>query len=749
MKTEALCSTFPFFGRSLNRRLFLKLAAIGAPLSGASSSSGRVPQDKGPLLPEIPRLEDLASDRMVHHHRDLFSPPAVHNEWGYLQSVRSVSGITAISFPPFSCCGIPEIPFSPGNLVTCELFLNGRVLNSYPPPAGRVAYTWYPHRVVRETSVQGFRFRTQTYMPSKQRAVGQLLEIRNDSGQQKSLLVGYNLRAGVSVKRDKPWFGAAPAEADNKLTPSTSHGCVIFEARQSRAISIQGVTPRPSYIEQGRMLVYELTLNPGETRTFHYLNLIGEDKDSLLKSFDEQQARFEQLVQANETRFADILQSAFTPGNSEFSGSLPRLLTQDRALWRLYYGGLTSLLVTRRDPPECPYGPTYVTVPRFAPTLSFIWDAMLTSLSLALLDPQALRRLIENWLVQDMHQHLATDFLSGKGMGSWYAVNDMGILRCSENYLRVTGDLAWLDKQIQGQSVLDRLVGHALYWKELDKFGRGLADYGKLDNLLEVVSTWIHEVPAMNSGNVYGMRFVASLLDKRGDSRASALRADANDLAARINRVLYVDGKGWWRCGQPDGTFNEVRHGYDLLTILDTMYTDLSDKQKSEMSQFFWSQLHTPLWMHALSPYDVDATWNLRADHSWLGAYAGWPSMTAKGLYKIDPPAKVSTWVRGLAKAMSQGPIGQAHIVETVFPPENGGAFKCPIEQPYGNDWCIVSGGSFTDLVIDSIFGVEMSLFEGIRTQSRLQEFDSNAKLIKLHYQGKNYAVGGNGATPE
>ena len=145
-------------------------------------------------------------------------------------------------------------------------------------------------------------------------------------------------------------------------------------------------------------------------------------------------------------------------------------------------------------------------------------------------------------------------------------------------------------------------MDHALYWKKLDKLGHGLADYGNLDDLLEVVSTWIHEVPAMNAGNVYGMRFVASLLERRGDARAAQLRSEARDLAARINRLLYVEGKGWWKCGQPDGTFNEVRHCYDLLTVLDTMFEDLSAKQKQEMSHFFWSELHTPLWMHALSP---------------------------------------------------------------------------------------------------------------------------------------------------
>lgn len=738
-----------------NRRLFLQLGASAALLSPPSAAQagqpisgtgpGAAQRSKAPL-PSVPKLKDLASDRLVHHFRDYFNPPAAHNEFGYLQAAKSLSGITAISFPPYGCCGVPQIPFSPGNLVTCELFLNDRIMNYYADGAS-VAYTWYPHRIVREATVQGLQFITETFLPAKQRVVAQWIRVKNLGRESRKITLGFDLRAGVTAQRDKPWIVNTPAEADNRLTQDETRGCVIFAAQKSAAVSVQGVSPRPNRIEHRRMLVHEFTLRAGATRAFHYLNVIGEKAETALETYERLQADFDQLLKENEEVFSGTLRAAFTPGNAEFSGHLPQLVTRDPALWKLYYTGFTNLLINRRVTPDSVYGATYVTIPRFTPTLSFIWDAMLTSLSLSLLDPQALRRLIENWLVQDMHAHLATDYLTGKGQGHWYAVNDMGILRCSHDYLRVTGDLAWLDKRIEGRTVLDHLVEHALYWKKLDKYGHGLADYGNLDNLLEVVSTWIHEVPAMNAGNVYGMRLVATLLERKGDStRAAELRAEAKELAARINRLLYVEGKGWWKAGQPDGSFNEVRHCYDLLTILDTMFEDLSETQKKEMSHFFWSELHTPLWMHALSPGDVDATWNVRADHSWLGAYTAWPSMTAKGLYKINPSARVAAWVKGLAKTANQGPYGQAHIVESVFPPEKGGAFKCPIDQPYGNDWVEVSGGSYTDLVIDTIFGAGLTLYDGLRVNSRLADFDASAKLLNVNYQGKSYTIARDGA---
>jgi hypothetical protein len=363
-------------------------------------------------------------------------------------------------------------------------------------------------------------------------------------------------------------------------------------------------------------------------------------------------------------------------------------------------------------------------------------------LSLALLDPQPMRQLVEIWFQREMHKHLATDYISGEAVGPWYGVNDMAIVRCARDYLRVSGDFAWLDKIIADKTVLEHLYAHATRWKQLVTGSNGLADYGGISNILEVVSTYIHQVAGMNAGNVSSMRFVAELLERRGDSeRAKQLGAEATDLAGRISRLLYVEGKGWWRCGQPDGTFNEVRHCYDFLAVLDNMGEDLSAQQKAEMGRFFWEQLASKKWMRALASGDPDATWNVRTDHSCLGAYPAWPPMCAKGLFKIDPPARILPWLREIAKAGNQGPIGQAHFVEEVFPPLRGGAYKAPYDAPYGEDWCCIAAGAFTDMVIDSIFGIDQTLYGGLRATPKLDEFDPRASLEGVHYQGAEFTV--------
>lgn len=210
-----------------------------------------------------------------------------------------------------------------------------------------------------------------------------------------------------------------------------------------------------------------------------------------------------------------------------------------------------------------------------------------------------------------------------------------------------------------------------------------------------------------------------------------------------------MEGKGYWRCRQLDGSFNEVRHCYDLLATTDSMAEDLLTAQKQQMADFFWRELHSENWMRALSQSDADATWNIRPDHSCLGAYSAWPAMMAKGLYKVDRSEKIVKWLREVAKAGNQGPIGQGHFVEDVFPPVNGGARKASEDPPYIEDWSCIAAGAFSDLVIDSIFGADWSLTEGLRIDSRVAEFDPDARLEGLHYQGQLYTVTKDGARKE
>lgn len=96
----------------MKRRTFLKLSGGTAALAANGSLLATAPRP----FPAIPSLADLASARMPHTFMKLFYRPIAMNDWGYAQAVKSVSAISAMGFPSYACCGIPDVPLSPGFL---------------------------------------------------------------------------------------------------------------------------------------------------------------------------------------------------------------------------------------------------------------------------------------------------------------------------------------------------------------------------------------------------------------------------------------------------------------------------------------------------------------------------------------------------------------------------------------------------------------------------------------------------------
>ena len=71
----------------------------------------------------------------------------------------------------------------------------------------------------------------------------------------------------------------------------------------------------------------------------------------------------------------------------------------------------------------------------------------------------------------------------------------------------------------------------------------------------------------------------------------------------------------------------------------------------------------------------------------------------------------------------------------------HGGARKAPSEWPYITDWTCSSNGAWTNIIIESIFGVRATLNNGISATPQFGKFDREAVLSNLRYQGKSYTV--------
>jgi hypothetical protein len=557
------------------------------------------------------------------------------------------------------------------------------------------------------------------------------------------------LNGGVT-KSVAPWNAAySPGEFDNKRTVDANRGAVLCKSVRTEAYSLQGAWPvanevRPSW------LIYRFDLAPGEKRSITFVDALAESADEAQRNYDKLVRDFPSNAAAVRDEWNAQLKAAFTPGNDRFSGYVPTLVTSDDSVRRLYHSAVLSALFFRRTTPHSVYGTTYVTLaPRYWETTTFLWDISLSAMLLAMLDPLILRRMIETWMQLDVYKHFGTEYLTGSGVGPWYSVNDFAMCRMAREYLRWTGDHAWLDKEVGDQKVIDRLVTYAEHWRKLDTNNHGLADYGGVSNLLEAVSSYVHEVAGLNAANVYNLRFASELLKQRGASeKAAALLVEAQRLSRKVLE-LYLPGKGIWRCRLPDGSTNEVHHCYDFGTVLITIGDTLNKDVKSEMVRFFREELQTPTWMRALSTKDLDVTFSIRPDHQWTGAYCAWPSLALSALFVAGEGEVAFKWIKGLAETAKQGPIAQAHFAETAVTPEaGGGARKAPSDQPYINDWACVSGCAYLEPVVENLFGIQAGLFGKIEAQPAFGLFDANAELRNINYQGKAYVATQQGIKP-
>jgi len=729
------------------RRDFIKTlsAAVAAPVllknaAFASETSAGEAVAAAPL-PDIPTCASMRSITMTHKFLDLFNPPGLTNQWGCAQAAMDVVAIRSIAFPPFAQGEMNVAPLgSGGELLTAVLYVDGEYFASTKTP---IEFVWQPDRIERRSVYKDLELSSITVVPFETMSTAVKLTVKNTAAQAKKTEIKLAINGGAT-KSVKPWDAAySPGEYDNMRTVDPGRNAIVCKSKYTEAFVIQGASPKPDSMLPS-WIVYEFDLAPNESRSIVFVNSLGETQAATEKDYDAIINRFDAVAKATADEWNAQLKAAFTPGNDKFSGHVPTLVTTDESVKRLYHSAVMSALYFKRTTPHSVYGTTYVTLmPRYWETATFLWDISLSAMLLSMLDPAVLKRMMETWMAVDVHKHFGTEFLTGAGIGPWYSVNDYAMSRMAKEYLRWTGDKTWLDKTVGGKTVFEHLVDYAEHWRALDTNKHGLADYGGVTNLLEAVSSYVHEVAGLNAANVHNLRFAADLVEYKGDkSKAGAFRKEANELGRRV-LDLYIPGKGIWKCRLPDGSYNEVHHCYDFGTTLMNIGDMMPASQKKEMVDFFTRELKTPTWMRALSTRDLDVTFSVRPDHQWTGAYCSWPALALSGLFVAGEVGLANEWMKGLSKTSMQGPFAQANFTETFHEPEsNGGAIKSPSDQPYINDWACVSGCNYLEPIVDSLFGINAGLFGGIDAKPQFGGFDAKAELLNINYQGKTYVAG-------
>jgi hypothetical protein len=704
----------------------------------------------------------FSSRVMTYATNEVFAPPMVTNGWAEAQACRDPVAFRFFSAPPYATA---EGAHAEGFLRLPE---QDRIvpLNGLGAP---VAYQWFPDRVVRHMTARGLRFSSVLCLvPGRDVLLLDVTITNLAPTSQSGLKLFVKLLSGVQRLDDFSSWNTVALPVAGTTVDAARHAYIF--SGEGPAYAVQG-TDQPSrgyrasvsYTEweaDGNLngivsnrvrrasvyagFAYEIDLPPGASWRLRYVYALSGTLAAALDAYDDALAHFEARQEQARAAWQAEIEAAFAVGNDRFSGSLPTLDGVPDSVQQLYVTGALNLLFMKRRDPRNRFGTSYKTISPRSGATSWLWDTQQGASGLVHLDPLALKTMAEWWMRTDIHRCWGTNYLNGAPLGPWYSVNDYALFTMAYHYLRYTGDFGWLDQPIEGQTVLGHLRACADHWRALNADDY-LADYGEPRNLLECVPTYTHKVAALNAANAWMNRTLAAIDARRGDAASARQRQHAAQAISAAVLQLYRPG-GYFACRQPDGSEIDVQHGYDFGVVMATLFDDLDPRQRERMIRFFQAKLQTPSWMRALAADDPAAAFSLRTDHTATGAYTSWPVYALQALCRAGHLAEALTWIGigndsgGLAGVARQGPFGQATFhggPGSLL--DDGAARKAADDPPHYEEWINVAGGAYVGAVLEGVFGVEATLYDGISAAAALHALQPGARFYGLAYQGRRY----------
>ncbi|GGA67248.1 hypothetical protein GCM10011507_18470 [Edaphobacter acidisoli] len=571
-------------------------------------------------------------------------------------------------------------------LPLCRMTVDGTAYDS-------MSCRWFAYQAVRRVQTSDLEIVTTNRLVMEDTTILWRVEFKNTSSMVKT----------VRVKID----------IDGVRGNGADHNRLIARSQEFAMSAIYEFPDRP--IEknvEGASVEWELNLPPKQHSEIRFVMKVSKGNAS--PSGAVSPSWFESEWDRAKKVWMDRWSSAFTPGNTFFSGNAPTLLTQDTAVREIYYRSVLTLMVLLRT--NLWSDRTFITSGERAKGTVFYWDTSLFSTLFAMLEPKQMKAQIKLFLEQDPHADAVIVFKTTRPPSperidtpkGWdlrgYAANDLSIFRLAWSYLSVTQDKEFLHEKIADQTVNERLEVLATDWKKLlwtpsDR----LADYGEAPNLLECVPTYINKVPSFNAANVWMMREYADIVDRAGKhDEANELRRESADMAQAV-MTLYEPGKGVWVSLHRDGSRVEMRHCYDFATVGRFMAGDLPVPVRQEMVAFVERELLMEKWMRAQSMLDVAAANSDRPDHGPMGAYDAWPAVTVDAMCILGYWKDALTFLRRTRVAVYEGVYAQAH--EFYGPRRREYDAPVRIAQREGCMRECTGGGAFAETIINTLFG--------------------------------------------
>jgi hypothetical protein len=407
------------------------------------------------------------------------------------------------------------------------------------------------------------------------------------------------------------------------------------------------------------------------------------------------------------------------------SENLPRISTADKQLDDLYYRSILSVLDTRWDRENFIARPYYA-VGTWLDTIA--WDTSYASELLSMLDPGGLREAFLTYIREGLLTHTYIPW-NGKAEPFAYAQDPFAKMWILQDYLRQTGDFAFLDHVEGGASVYEWMKRAAVQVKK--QYGRpdGLLDFGaNSNNFLEIrTDGYTNVVAATNGLAAESFQQLADWGKARNDPEAEEFAQWAAQLRNSLNDKLWNEPAGWFDNLFPDGS-HQLVFSYHLFDILGTRA--LSPHQQQRMvAHITEGEFLGPYGMYGIAKSD-EKHWELM-DIDWGGGgqYTGMPLRIAETLYRLGYSELGWNILARCGRWTERYP----YIPQDAFTEFFG---EIPEDMPLE-----IAAGSGAQAILFGVFGLRPAMDGSLEVSPAYHQELGEAKMAGYHFRGHTYDV--------
>jgi len=252
-----------------------------------------------------------------------------------------------------------------------------------------------------------------------------------------------------------------------------------------------------------------------------------------------------------------------------------------------------------------------------------------------LYDAAAARTHIKQFLKIDLLKHFNFMPITGKASGPWYMINQEKIIGLTYYYVLLTGDTAFLDDTVDGKTIREHMLIHAMFGDDVSK-PIALIDYGDSNSHLELRRgfPYNHVSPDLNARRYANYLRAATLCELAGKPEPF-LRERAELLKPLLKQQLWDEKARWFRFKDGQGK-GDLRYTVQMFKPIGSGVLD-KECEAGLLSHLNEEEFLSAYGLHSLSKRDP-AFDQLDIDNGGGGNCTCFPPQIIERLYQAGQP---------------------------------------------------------------------------------------------------------------